>query len=390
MFYILLWLFIIIFLLVLLKLLKIKKNYIICLFITLFIILFIVNIKLSLKASLNGAKLWFKAILPTSFPFAVICNLLIFYDGITLYSKLLGPLICKPLNLSKNSSFPLTVSFLCGYPLGSKFSSDTYDLGYIDRNEYISLINIATNCGPLFIIGTVGCAMLNNISYGYLLLIGNYLSVIIIGLFTRKKRTFSKNKEMEKIPENTSKNNLGYALKKSLEDGINTALSIGGFIIIFSVLIEIIQNSNTFSLIISKIESLLHLEPNLLYAIFLGSIEITNGCNMLSSSSLPISLKLSLISFLCSFSGLSIIAQSYSFMSKHNISLLRYFLFKLFQGILSFFITFIFSNLLTISTSNIFNISSKLSFYVLLVPIILLILIFIISKLFSKLLLHIL
>ena len=130
MFYILLWLFIIIFLLILLKLLKAKKNYIICFFITLFIILFIVNIKLSLKASLNGAKLWFKAILPTSFPFAVICNLLIFYDGITLYSKLLGPLICKPLNLSKNSSFPLTVSFLCGYPLGSKFSSDTYDLGY--------------------------------------------------------------------------------------------------------------------------------------------------------------------------------------------------------------------------------------------------------------------
>ena len=355
MFYILLWLFIIIFLLILLKLLKAKKNYIICFFITLFIILFIVNIKLSLKASLNGAKLWFKAILPTSFPFAVICNLLIFYDGITLYSKLLGPLICKPLNLSKNSSFPLTVSFLCGYPLGSKFSSDTYDLGYIDKNEYISLINIATNCGPLFIIGTIGCAMLNNISYGYLLLIGNYLSVIIIGLFTRKKRTFSQNKEMGKIPENTSKNNLGYALKKSLEDGINTALSIGGFIIIFSVLIE-----------------------------------ITNGCNMLSSSSLPISLKLSLISFLCSFSGLSIIAQSYSFMSKHNISLLKYFLFKLFQGILSFFITFIFSNLLTISTSNIFNISSRLSFYVLLIPIILLILIFIISKLFSKLLLHIL
>ena len=183
--------------------------------------------------------------------------------------------------------------------------------------------------------------MLNNISYGYLLLIGNYLSVIIIGLFTRKKRTFSKNKEMGKTPENTSKNNLGYALKKSLEDGINTALSIGGFIIIFSVLIEIIKNSNTFSFIISKIESLLHLEPNLLYAIFLGSIEITNGCNMLSSSSLPISLKLSLISFIMLlFRLISNSSVLSSFMSKHNISLLKYSLFKLFQGILSFFITF--------------------------------------------------
>ena len=385
MFYILLWLFIIVFLLILLKLLNVNKNYVICFFITLFIILFIVNIKISLKASLDGAKLWFKAILPTSFPFAVICNLLISYDGITLYSKLLGPLICKPLNLSKNSSFPLTVSFLCGYPLGSKFSADTYDLGYIERSEYIRLINIATNCGPLFIIGTVGCAMLNNISYGYLLLIGNYLSVIIIGLITIKKRTSLPQKERVKIARNPTENNLGTALKKALEDGINTALSIGGFIIIFSVIIAIIKNNNIFSTIFFKIESLLHLEPNSLYGIFLGSIEITNGCNILSSSSLSIPLKLSLISFLCSFSGLSIIAQSYSFLSKHNISLLKYFVLKFLQGVLSFFITLIFSNLLTTSTSNITNISLELNYYSLLVPIIILILIFIISKLFSKL-----
>ena len=68
---------------------------------------------------------------------------------------------------------------------------------------------------------------------GYLLLIGNYLSVIIIGLFTRKKEPFPKIKKWEKFQKTLLKNNLGYALKKSLEDGINTALSIGGFIIIF-------------------------------------------------------------------------------------------------------------------------------------------------------------
>ncbi|MGL5087511.1 MAG: sporulation integral membrane protein YlbJ, partial [Clostridium sp.] len=107
MFYIIiLWLFIIALILILLKLLDIKQNYLICFLITIIIILFIINMDASISAALSGADLVVKAILPTIFPFTVICNLLISFDGITLYSKILGPLFCKPLGLSKNCSFP--------------------------------------------------------------------------------------------------------------------------------------------------------------------------------------------------------------------------------------------------------------------------------------------
>ena len=386
MYKIFLWLLIIIFLLILFKLLKIKNNYIICLIISIFIILFIVNIKISLRASIAGAILWFKAILPTSFPFAVACNLLISYDGISLYSKVLGPLVCKPLNLSENSSFPLAVSFLCGYPLGSKFTSDTYELGYIERDEFLRLLSIATNCGPLFIIGTVGCSMLNNIEFGYLLLIANYLSIILIGLFTKKKiRSPHYSKKVDLI--NNKNINFGSALKKALEDGINTVLAIGGFIILFSVLITIIKNSSSITLLFHKIEQTLNLKSNSLYSLFLGSIEITNGCNLIATSNLSIPIKLSCISFLCSFSGLSIIAQCYSFFAKHNISLLRYFLLKLLQGVLSFFITFICSNLFLGSTfTSTIPSSYSLSYIAYFIPLIILLLITLIGKIINKLL----
>ena len=98
--YSILFLLIIILSIILIKLLKIKGNIIFSLFLTLTVIYFIVNPKLSMEASLAGAKLFFYSVLPTMFPFMVICNMIINLDGIKLYSKILGPILCKPLGLS--------------------------------------------------------------------------------------------------------------------------------------------------------------------------------------------------------------------------------------------------------------------------------------------------
>ena len=95
-------------------------------------------------------------------------------------------MICKPLGLSKNCSFPLAASFICGYPLGAKYSSDIYELGYIHKNEYERLLNIASNAGPIFILGSVAASMLYDVKLGYILLIANYLSIIIVGFLTKK------------------------------------------------------------------------------------------------------------------------------------------------------------------------------------------------------------
>ncbi|MGG7176026.1 sporulation integral membrane protein YlbJ [Clostridium paraputrificum] len=382
-----LWLLIILLIQILFKLINITKNQIICFFISLLIILFAVNLKVSMAAAIEGANLWFKAMLPTLFPFLVICNLLISYDGISIYSKLLGPLLCRPLGLSKNCSFPLAASFLCGYPLGAKYCSDIYDLGYIDRKEYIRLLNIASNCGPLFIIGSVSAAMLGNIKFGYLLLIPNYLSLIIIGFITKGKKTLSKPTSF--IPPTPNKN-FGQAFKDAIENALTTTISVGGFIIIFSVVIGIIKNNAPISIIFNNIESYINLPKDSLYAFFLGSIEITNGCNILATSSLTIPLKLSIISFLCSFSGLSIIAQVSSFTSKHHVPIIKYILLKFFQGIISFLITLGISNFflgsITTSTSNTL---ASLDPYMYFIPIVILLILAFIEFVMKNLFFHV-
>lgn len=384
-----LWLLIILLIQILFKLIDIKKNYIISFLISILIILFFVNLKVSMASAIEGCNLWFKAMVPTLFPFLVICNLLISYDGISLYSKVLGPFLCKPLGLSKVCSFPLAASFLCGYPLGAKYCTDIYDLGYINKKEYFRLLNIASNCGPLFIVGSVCTAMLGNATFGYLLLIANYFSLILIGLFTRKNKEISNNNSSNL---SSPKINFGQAFKNAIDNAISTTIQVGGFIVIFSVIIGIIKNNANISIIFNNLESFLSLPKDSIYALFLGSIEITNGCNIIANSTLTIPLKLSIISFLCSFSGLSIIAQVSSFISKHNVPIFRYTLLKLVQGILSFIITFIVAKLFvgSIATSTIVTPATPyITTFMYFVPFIIILGIYAIGKNFKKLLLHI-
>ncbi|MBD7914102.1 sporulation integral membrane protein YlbJ [Clostridium sp. Sa3CUN1] len=356
-----LWLFIFLLVAILFKLLNIKRNYLMCFFITIFIIFFIVNLKTSIESAINGAKLVLYAILPTIFPFSVICNLLISYDGISLYSKILGPLICKPLGLSKNSSFPIIASFICGYPLGAKYASDIYNLGYIHKDEYERLLNIASNAGPVFILGSVAVAMLNNIKYGYILLIANYLSCIIIGMITKKNTKNKTNKFENKISFKES--NFGDNLKLSMENAINTTLNVSAFVIIFSVIINIIKSTTLISAAFSFLENLFRLPTGLIYNLFLGSIEFTNGCKLISTLNLSISLKLSIISFILCFSSLSIIAQVSSIVSKDSPNFKRYISLKFLQGIIGFIITFIASTFILISVPT-FNSSPNYNYEV--------------------------
>ncbi|MBC5623906.1 sporulation integral membrane protein YlbJ [Clostridium sp. NSJ-49] len=334
-----LWLSIFILIFVLLKLLNINKNYFVSFLISFCIILFVLNLKDCINASLVGLNLVIKTILPTIFPFSFICNLLICYDGISLYSKILGPLLCRPLKLSKNSSFPIAASVLCGYPLGCKYCCDLYNLGYINKKEFERLLNIASNASPMFLIGSVGATMFGNTKLGFILLIANYLSPLIIGIITIPKGDFNKNSKV--MHSGFKKVSIGSALKTSIENSVNTTLQVGAFVIIFSIIISIIKSNAYISITFKNIEDFLNIPSSSLYGTLLGSIEFTNGCKLISSSTLPLILKLSIISFICSFSGLSVIAQISSFIGDLNISLFKYSFLKFIQGIISFIITFI-------------------------------------------------
>lgn len=346
--YSIIFLLIIIFFLLLLlfKLFNKNRNYFMCLLITMFIFLFVYNLQSCIDAALVGVNLVVKTIIPTIFPFSVICNLLISYDGVGLYSKILGPILCKPLKLSKSSSFPIVASFLSGYPLGCKYCCDLYSLGYIDKKEFERLLNIASNASPMFLIGSIGATMLGDVKLGFILLFSNYLSPIIVGILTINRSKISFNSK--ELPKNNTNTNFGSALKSALDNGINTTLQVGAFVVLFSIIVSIIKNNAYISIAFNNIEAFLNLPKYSIYGLFLGSVEFTNGCKLITTLPLTLPFKLAIISFICSFSGLSVIAQISSFIYKYDISIAKYSFIKLIQGIISFGITFIISSVFSL------------------------------------------
>lgn len=323
----------IIFVFVLLFILRKKKNLFATIILTILIASIVVNPILCITAVIEGSKLYFNKVFTSLFPFLILSNLILCYDGIYIYSNIFGKLLCKPLNLPSECSFVLLVSMLCGYPLGAKFACELYDKRIIDYNTCSSLLNIASNPGPLFVIGAVGTSMLKNTQIGYILLFSSYTSCFLIGLIYKKNSLNIK--EYHRSVHKNVDINFGYAIRNSIESSIQVCLSIGGFVVFFYVIIKFIQSSYIFSNLILFISNILNVNIAILSGLTLGLIEMTNGCFIISSSYISIILKTVLISFLISFSGISIISQVYSFTYKYNFSLKRYIKIKAIQGVIS-------------------------------------------------------
>lgn len=345
----------------------------ICSIIVLFIIL---SPEICLKFSISGAKLFFYNVFPYVFPFMILSNLIIYYGGVEIYSKFLG-LLCRPQKLPKNTAIVLAISALCGYPLGAKYSCDLYEEGLIDFRTFERIVNIASNAGPLFIVGAVGTSMLGSKYSGYILLASCYLSCILMGILIPSSKVPNKYIDIKKNGNVSLESNLGISIKKSVENALQVSIQLMGFIVFFSLLIGILINSVLFKSIQNPIVK----------SIVLGCIEMTNGCSIISVSQISFELKMVLASFLICFGGFCVISQIYSFIGKYNISPVKFILRKLIQGFLGSLICFILINLLPNHEST-YTFNLQPSKYNFIAYYIYLIIIFIIPILLSKISRH--
>ena len=122
------------------------------------------------------------------------------------------------------------------------------------------------NSGPLFILGTVGISLFGDTTTGVILFITHLLSCLTVGfLFRFWKSSFSKTNftsEQSSIPLQSSKqiaslNNLGEVLSRSINNAISTVVMIGGFVVLFSVIISILTNSHMLDMLCNIINPFL-------------------------------------------------------------------------------------------------------------------------------------
>lgn len=302
---------------------KNKLNIFITIMCSILIISLILNPKECINSSLSGAKLFMYKVFPTMFPFVVLTNIIVDYGGVYIYAKIFGGILCGIMRLPKNCSIVIIISALCGYPLGGKYCAELYEDKQIDFSTAERLLNIASNCSPLFIVGTIGSSMLNSPTYGYLLLASNYISCIIMSFLIQPTKNQFTHKNI--FPVNMKKINLGESIKKSVENSISSCSLVGGFIIMFSVILSRLDSA-FFSHLIKQ--------NKIIGSTIIGVIEMTNGCNIVHLSTIDILLKLMLFSFFTSFGGLCVMSQVYAFTYKYKFKMIPYLFRKAIQGLI--------------------------------------------------------
>jgi len=142
-----------------------------------------------------------------------------------------------------------------------------------------------------------------------------------------------------------TRGDLGTILQNAISKSINNIIMIGGFIVLFSVIISILQQSRIFELLsyaINPILSLFSISTKFSIPLLSGLVELTNGVNAVSSIAMKaISTNVILCAFLLGFGGLSILLQVFTIISKTDISIKPYFIGKLLQGCFAAFYTWL-------------------------------------------------
>ena len=254
----------------------------------------------------------------------------------------------KPLfNVRGEGSFALIMGIISGYPTGAKIACKFRQNNICTKEECERLLSFTNNSGPLFIIGTVGISMFGNSTIGLLLFLTHILSCITVGIIFRfwKFNNVTHLDSPEKI-SNLAKTekiinflNLGEIIGTSITNSISTILMIGGFVVLFSVVISILNSSKLLQLLailISPSLEFFSIPSDFASPFIIGFVELTNGISTISNIHFKqISLNIVATAFFLGFGGISVMLQVFSIISKTDLSAKPYVIGKLLHGLIA-------------------------------------------------------
>lgn len=301
----------------------------------------------NLSAAKDGVNLWWTCVVPSLFPFFIATELLNYTNIIKIFGRLFSPIMRPLFNLPGEAAYAVLMGIISGSPIGAKVTSDIYSSNNCTKEEAERMLAFTNNSGPLFIIGTVGVLMFRNSTIGFLLLITHILSAftvgIILGQYSKIKKRMLRSIEIAKKPRSElTISTLGDALSSSITKSITLILQIGGFIVLFSVILSMLENLKIVNAI-SNILNIMHIPSTYVPGLFNGTIELTTGVHSVSLlTTKKISYSIATSAFIIGFGGISIAMQVLSIVSKYKLSIRSYFRGKIMQAFIASFYVLLF------------------------------------------------
>ena len=338
-----------------------KKSYTIYLKVTLLPIIAAIFIgcliafpKASVASALTGIRLWLDIVFPSLFPFFVASYILSKSGFIRVVGVLLDPVMRPIFNVPGTGSLALAMGITSGYPVGASITADLYKDGMVSKIEAERLLTFTNNSGPLFIMGAVGVGMYGLPTIGYLLygchIIACLTVGVVFGFFKRIKGGKIRNQKISTLTRlkkemrylASSKISAATLFGDAIKNSVLTILNIGGFIIFFSVVINILIKSGVTGKLSSLLSHLTGCSAKLAEGALCGLLEITSGTNIITSDNISeMIIKLCLTSLVIGWAGFSVHTQVMSIISQTDISVVPYLAGKMLQGVLAAIYTYV-------------------------------------------------
>ena len=285
---------------------------------------------LSLDYASTGLNLWLKKMVPTLLPFMILSGIMIRMKLTESFVSLLHPLLHKLYGTSKNGSYTIIMGFLCGFPMGARIVGELYEAGRLSHEESARLLYFCNNIGPIYFLSYVVPVLAIEkplvpflIMYGIPLLYGLILCRIA-PIFRRQPRLLYPsdvhNTDTRDIPAATvqqkgSRIPLLAAIDTSVLSGLIGIAKLGGYMVFFNLL----------NIVFVPFQ---HVSTDILN-VYQCILEITSGIDH-SGQSLYYT-----ILILLPFGGFSCIAQTYSMISRTDLSVRPYIFHKVVQTVLT-------------------------------------------------------
>ncbi|WZY01067.1 sporulation integral membrane protein YlbJ [Bacillus sp. FSL W7-1360] len=315
----------------------------------------IANPQVAIDASIRGLSMWWYVVFPSLLPFFIMSELLIGFGVVSFLGVLLEPFMRPIFRVPGHGGFVWAMGLASGNPAGAKLAVRMRQANVVTRIEGERLTSFTSSANPLFIFGAIAVGFFHHPNLGLLLAIAHYGGNILVGLCFRfygtnnaQRTTIQNHNDREgftRLYKNRiqTEQTLGILLGDAVRTSIQTLLLIGGFIILFSVLSELLTTIGLLSIAataMSGIFAIIGLHTDLSKPFIAGIFEITIGIEQISTlPSTPLAAQIIVTSFILAFGGLSIQAQVASILAESDLRFRPFFYARLLHGLFAAVLT---------------------------------------------------
>ncbi len=335
------------------------NTYLLALLVAILTVSIVIDPQETYNASLEGVQLWWDIVLPALLPFFILSEVLMGLGVVHFMGAFLEPLMQPLFKVPGVGGFVVAIGLASGYPIGAKITTRLREENLCTRLEAERLIGFTNTADPLFMVGAVAVGMFHNPALGATLAAAHYISSILVGLTLRfwgKEENTVVNQRQHRQSNlfkyaldelynarNRDSRPIGKLLGDAVTSSMQTMLLVGGFIILFAVLVRVLVNIGAINLLAVPLTWLLkplQIGSEIMKPLASGVFEITLGAHQASLALLDPRIQLALTSAIIAWSGLSVHGQVAAIISSTDIRYTPYLVARIIHGLYAAIVTY--------------------------------------------------